>query len=153
MTISVQSIKKCLFFILAMCSTTFVNAQYGKTPAIVIDSFAAKYANATAIVWKDNNYSFQAAFKIGDSEMKSTFSSKGKWLGAETKMIYNNLPAEVKEGFMKSKYAAIPIRDIAKLEERGKPLQDRIIVMKGTLNKTSLVFSNTGQLMSEKNFL
>ena len=38
--------------------------------------------------------------------IKSAFSTKGKWLGAETKMIYNNLPAEVKDGFMKTKYAA-----------------------------------------------
>ena len=140
-------------FCLLIFLTTISNAQYGKPPAIVIDSFEAKYTSATTLVWKDNNYSFQAAFKMGNSEMKSTFSSKGKWLREETKMIYNNLPAEVTDGFMKTKYAAIPIRDIAKLEERGKPLQYRITVMKGTLNKTSLVFSNTGQLMSDKNFL
>ena len=140
-------------FCLLMFTTTISKSQYGMTPAIVIDSFAAKYANTTAIVWKGNNYSFQATFKMGDNEMKSAFSTKGKWLGTETKMIYNNLPAEVKDGFMKSKYAVIPIRDIAKLEEKGKPLQYRITVMKGTLNKTSLVFSNTGELMSEKNFL
>ena len=133
--------------------TTISNAQYGKSPAIVLDSFAVKYPNATAIAWKGNNYSFKATFKMGDNEIKSAFSTKGKWLGAETKMIYNNLPAEVKDGFMKSKYAVIPIRDIAKLEEEGKPLQYRITVMKGTLNKTSLVFSNTGELMSDKNFL
>ena len=60
-----------------MCSTTFVNAQYGKTPAIVIDSFAAKYTNATAIVWKDNNYSFQAAYLVF---INPSFTSAGRLL-------------------------------------------------------------------------
>ena len=145
---------KKYFFTVAILVASFAGkAQLRKIPAAVTDSFSLKFSNATAVEWKDKLSSFQAAFKDGKKEVKASFLGKGVWLRTETRLLFDDLPAEVKEGFKKSKYADTPVKDVAELEEKNKPTQYRITVMKGPLNKTSIVFSKTGQLVSDKNFL
>ncbi len=145
--------KICSILLLNLFLFQFLNAQNKSISTVVLDSFNARFPNATAVVWNDMFTSCRVTFTIGTAEMKATFSSKGNWFRTETKITYNLLPDVVKEGFKKTKYANIPVKDVSKTEEKNKPIQYRITVMKGAVNKTGLVFSTEGTLISEKNFL
>jgi hypothetical protein len=126
-----------------------VNAQFRKIPAEVTDSFKAKYENASGVSWKDKITSFQADFKENDKEMKANFSSTGEWMKTETRYSYEKLPSDVKDGFKKSKFANLNVVDVLEVEERDKETQYRIVVKKNDIGKRSLVFSKTGQLISD----
>ena len=139
--------------VLTLFKFPFSFAQNKTIPVVVSDSFNARFPNATAVLWNDMFTSCRATFKIGTDEMKATFSSKGNWYRTETKINYDLLPLTVQEGFKKTKYANIPVKDATKTEEKNKPILYRITVMKGAVNKTGLVFSTEGALISEKNFL
>ncbi len=145
--------KICSMLLLALFLFHYSNAQNKSISTVVLDSFNARFPNASAVVWSDMFTSCRASFKVETAEMKATFSSKGNWFRTETKITYDLLPDVVKEGFKKTKYANIPVKDVSKTEEKNKPIQYRITVMKGAVNKTGLVFSTEGALVSEKNFL
>jgi len=125
------------------------SAQFRKIPAAVTDSFKAKYENASNVSWKDKLTSFQAEFKQGDKEMRSTFSSSGTCIKTETKHQYESLPLEVKDGFKKSKFANLNIIGVLEVEEKDKGEQYHITVKKNDIAKRSLVFSKEGQLISD----
>lgn len=143
-----MSKKGMLSFVLLLLMYT-VNAQFRKIPAEVTDSFKAKYENASGVSWKDKITSFQADFKERDKELKATFSSNGEWIKTETKLPYESLPADVKDGFKKSKFADLSVVDILQVEEKGKETQYKIVVKKNDIAKRSLVFSKTGRLISD----
>jgi len=129
------------------------NAQFRKIPAEVTDAFKAKYNNASGVSWKDKLSSFEANFKVGEKEMKASYSSKGEWLKTETKHTYNSLPAEVKDGFKKSKYADLSVIEVTLIEEKDEAPQYKVVVKKNEYNKRNLVFSKTGQLLSDNGTL
>ena len=142
------------FFSFAFLLSSFVGiAQFRKIPAEVTDAFKAKYAKATAVSWRDKFSSFQADFKIGETEMKSTFNSQGEWLKTERKHVFITIPADVKDGFKKSKYAGLTVSDITEVQEKDKVTQYKLTVKKGDLNKKRLIFSNTGQMISDNGLL
>ena len=141
--------KKWMFSFILLIAMNSANAQFRKIPAEVTDSFKAKYENASGVSWKDKITSFQAEFKQGDKEMRATYSSTGDWLKTETKHSYESLPADVKDGFKKSKFADLPVVDVLQVEEKDKETQYRIVVKKNDIAKRSLVFSKTGQLISD----
>ena len=145
--------KLCSVLLLILFSVQLTYAQNKSISTVVLDSFNARFPNATEPIWNDMFTSCRVSFKMGATEMKATFSSKGNWFRTETKITYDLLPDAVKEGFKKTKYANIPVKDASKTEEKNKPIQYRITVMKGAVNKTGLVFSSEGALISEKNFL
>lgn len=108
-----------------------------------------KYENASGVSWKDRLSSFQADFTIGDKEMKALFSSKGEWIKTETKHTYSSLPSDVIDGFKKSKYAELDVLNVTQLEDKDNQVQYRIVVKKNDFNKRSLIFSKSGQLISD----
>ena len=126
-----------------------VNAQFRKIPGDVTDSFKVKYENASGVSWKDRLSSFQANFTLGDKEMKALFTSKGEWIKSETKYDYNSVPPDVKDGFKKSKYADMDIMDVTQIDDKDGQTQYRIVVKKNDFNKRSLIFSKSGQLISD----
>lgn len=141
--------KKCLFSFVLFFAIFTVDAQFRKIPAEVTDSFKTKYENASGVSWKDKITSFQADFKQKDKEMKASFASNGEWLKTETKHSYESLPSEVKDGFKKSKFADLNVIDVMQVEEKDKETQYRIVVKKNDIGKRSLVFSKSGQLISD----
>jgi hypothetical protein len=124
-------------------------AQFRKIPALVTDSFKTKFDNATKVSWKDNLTNFQASFKIGNDNAKAYYSSKGEWLKTERNYALNSIPAEIKDGFKKSKYAHWPVKEIVYIEEQHKQAQYRIQVRKGDLQKKNLHFSSSGQMLDD----
>ena len=143
-----MSKKWMLSFVLAMIML-LVNAQFRKIPAEVTDAFKVKYESASGVSWKDKITSFQADFKQGGKEMKASFSSNGEWIKTETKHNYESLPSGVKDGFKKSKFADLEIIDVLQVDEKDKETQYKIVVKKNDVVKRSLVFSKSGQLISD----
>ena len=141
--------KKSILSLLLMLGMFVANAQFRKIPAEVTDSFKARYENASAVTWKDKMSYFQAEFKMGDKVMKANFSSKGEWLKTETKHQYATLPADVQDGFKKSKYATMEVKDVLQVEEKAKDSQYKVVVKKNDYNKKTLVFASNGQLLSD----
>lgn len=141
--------KKWMFSFALVLVMFSAKAQFRKIPGDVTDSFRMKYENATGVSWKDRLSSFQADFTIGDKEMKALFSSKGEWIKTETKHTYNSLPPDVKDGFKKSKYADLNVLDVNQMDDRDNQTQYRIVVKKNDFNKRSLIFSKSGQLISD----
>lgn len=141
--------KKWMFSFALVLVMFSAKAQFRKIPGDVTDSFRVKYENATGVSWKDRLSSFQADFTIGDKEMKTLFSSKGEWIKTETKHTYNSLPPDVKDGFKKSKYADLNVLDVNQMDDRDNQTQYRIVVKKNDFNKRSLIFSKSGQLISD----
>jgi len=146
-------LKKLMFSIVLIAAVFASNAQFRKIPAEVTDAFKAKYNNASGVSWKDKLSSFEANFKVGEKEMKASYSSKGEWLKTETKHTYNSLPAEVKDGFKKSKYADLSVIEVTLIEEKDEAPQYKVVVKKNEYNKRNLVFSKTGQLLSDNGTL
>lgn len=142
-------LQKWMFSLVFFVTVISVNAQFRKIPAVVTDAFKAKYANASGVEWKDKLSSFEADFKSGDKEMKAFFSSKGEWIKTETKHSYNSLPSDVKDGFKKSKYAELSVLDVTQVDEKDAGVQYKIVVKKNEYSKKNLVFSKSGQLLSD----
>jgi hypothetical protein len=141
--------KKWMFSFVLLIVMFSADAQFRKIPGDVTDSFKVRYEDASGVSWKDRLSSFQADFTMDDKEMKALFSSKGEWIKTETKHTYNNLSAEVKDGFKKSKYADLEVLDVTQIDDRDNQTQFRIVVKKNDFNKRSLIFSKTGQLISD----
>ncbi len=141
--------KKWMFSLVLLLVIFSVNAQFRKIPAEVTDSFKAKYENASGVSWKDKLTSFEADFRQKDKEIKAFFSSKGEWIKTETKYSVESLPSEVRDGFKKSKFAHLNVLDASLIDENDKELQYRIVVKKNDISNRSLVFSKSGQLISD----
>src|SRR4051812_46369685 len=123
-------LQKWMFSFVFFIAVVSANAQFRKIPAVVTDAFKEKYANASAVEWKDKLSSFEADFTSGDKEMKAFFTSKGEWIKTETKHTYNSLPSDVKDGFKKSKYADLSVVDVTQIEDKDKGLQYKVVVKK-----------------------
>lgn len=137
------------FFVLLMVVTVSAKAQFRNIPAVVTDSFKARYANASHVTWKDKLSSFQADFKQGQDDVKANFTSKGEWLKSEKKFSFDKLSQDIKDGFRKSKYADWPVKEVTELEDAKEGKQLRITVKKGDVSKRYLYFSPSGQLLSD----
>jgi uncharacterized protein YxeA len=139
--------KKLAFFICSIfliASTT--QAQFRKIPGEVTDSFKVRYPNAKSVSWKDKTTSFQATFTLGNDEYTAKYNSKGEWQQSEKKIKEEDLPAAVKDGLAKSKYADWKIGNVIHRDMPGNKVEYSITVSNGTLSKRILTFSNEGQL-------
>lgn len=141
--------KKQLLSFVLLLGIFSANAQFRKIPGDVTDSFKVRYENASGVSWKDRLSSFQADFTLGDKEMKALFTSKGEWIKTEITCTYNSLSQDVKDGFKKSKYADLDVLDVTHIEDKENQTQYRIVVKKNNFNKRSLIFSKSGQLISD----
>lgn len=133
-----------LFFVAVVA-----DAQLRKIPADVTDAFASKYPHATKVEWRDKLQYFEASFQLNGATITAGFSSKGEWENSERLLDFNDLPDDVRDGFLKSKYADWKKNTIAEAQELGKPLQYRISVQKSGVQKKNLYFDTNGKLLKE----
>ena len=141
--------KRIFFLLLFFAAFTLTNAQIRKIPAAVTDAFAQRYPHATKVEWKDKLQYFEASFELNGSEISADFSSKGEWQGSERNMNFDDLPAEVKDGFAKSKYTDWDKKSVTEVQEPGKPLAYKINISKSDLQKKNLLFDANGKLLKE----
>jgi len=140
--------KKILLF-LFLAAGLASQAQIRKIPAVVTESFKAKYPTAANVEWKDKLTAFVAEFNDGTAKCEARFSSKGEWLQTERATTQADLPAAVKDGLSKSKYADWKATEFFIRDLPGSKTQYRISVEKSDLQKKNLLFSSEGQLLKD----
>ena len=94
--------KKAFFFCLFFSVLIFAKAQIRKIPADVTDAFATRYPHATKVEWRDKLHYFEASFQLNGSSITASFSSNGEWQSSERVLGFNQLPDEVRDGFLNS---------------------------------------------------
>lgn len=140
-------------FLMAVILMTIVynsaNAQVRKLPAVVTEAFKKKYPNATNVEWHDKLTLFMATFDMDNEHYESRFSNKGVWQNTESELKTEELPAPIKDGYDKSKYAEWKMNSITKVELPGDKVQYRIVAEKTDIQKKNLLFSSAGQLLKD----
>lgn len=149
---------KKIVFLSLFCGALFTaHAQFRSVPAVVTDSFKAKYPNASAVSWSDKLLagSFQASFTEGKDKFVARFGNKGEWQWSTKKITKDELPAVVKDGFAKSKYAGAEweVRTVSMKFMPGNTVEYLLFVQKSDLNKKNLTFSSEGQLLKDSSTL
>jgi hypothetical protein len=133
---------------LLVCSTASF-AQFRKIPAEVTEAFKAKYPNSNAVEWKDKIKAFQANFEMKDEDYQARFNSKGEWQETEKVIGQDKLPAEVTDGFSKSKYAEWEVKEVSYIEKKDGTDLYRVLVRKSDLEKRYLFFNKSGKLTKD----
>jgi hypothetical protein len=123
--------------------------QIRKLPAAVTEAFKAKYPHADNVEWKDKLTLFVANFEQDGKKYEARFSNKGVWQQTENEITEADLPAEVKAGLEKSKYADWESTTFYHISIPTDQTQYRITVKKSDLQKKNLLFSNTGRLLKD----
>jgi len=134
-----------LFLVCGFAMTT--QSQVRKIPAEVTDAFKERYPNAVSVEWRDNLSNFSATFLIDSVKSEAKFSSKGKWQGTDFRISVESIPAEVMDGFKKSKYGDWTIYDVRKMDLPDNVVKYRLQVEKTDINKRVLIFNNNGKLL------
>ncbi|MEO6316548.1 MAG: PepSY-like domain-containing protein [Chitinophagaceae bacterium] len=144
--------KRLCFLLVCMFSmTAFSNthAQIRKIPAEVTEAFKAKYPNTKNAEWKDKLTSFQVNYEMDDVKYESKFSSKGEWLQTEKDLGEDALPAEVKDGYSKSKFTDWELKSVTWVQSKENGVQYRLFVRKSGVEKKYLYFDKTGKLVKD----
>jgi Putative beta-lactamase-inhibitor-like, PepSY-like len=149
--------KKLLYCLLMggfVMLTATAHAQFRSIPAVVTDSFKTQYPKATSVSWSDKVSAFQATFTLDNEKYVARYGSKGEWQNSVKKITKDALPAEVKDGLSKSKYADTDW-EVRAVTVRYLPgsVQYIILVYKSGLQKKNLLFSSSGQLLKDDNTL
>jgi len=131
-----------LFIVIAATA----QAQTNKIPAVVTESFKARYPHAEKVAWKDEITSFEAQFTLNGFTVTADFSSEGEWQNSEKKIQFTDLPGEVHNGFKKSKYADWKITSVVEIDKNGESLQYKVEVKKSGVQKKYLFFNTNGKL-------
>ena len=127
-----------------------LSAQIRKIPASVTDAFKSRYPHAENVEWKDRLSYFEADFILNGATVSADFSNKGEWKSSESKSTYEALPATVKDGFSKSKYADWKTGSVAEIQEMGKGVKYKVYVEKNEpFQKKFLWFNANGKLVKD----
>ena len=145
--------KKLVLSLCFFCGIFFIaptaHAQFRQIPGVVTDSFKVKYPNAKSVSWKDNVTSFQATFTLDNEKYQAKYNSKGEWQQAEKKIKQEDIPAGVKDGLSKSKYAEWKVGTVTQRYLPGDKVEFTIFVSKSDLSRRNLTFSSAGQLLKD----
>jgi hypothetical protein len=125
-------------------------AQLGKIPSEVTTGFAAKYPTAKDVQWKNNLSDYTVKFTSANStKCKASFNGKGEWQSTEEELDSTKLPAPVKDGLSKSKYADRELKETMKIEKKSGDVQYRLLMKKNDVEKKYVYFNKEGKLVKE----
>lgn len=152
--------KKLLYLTLIIGSlfmASNANAQFGSVPGIVTDSFKVKYPDATGVSWSSKiGGTYQATFTHDKEKHVAKFNKKGEWQNTTKEISKEAMPAAVKDGLAKSKFAngtEWEVRSVTVRYLPGSVTQYIILVAKNDIQKRNLLFSADGQLLKDGNTL
>src|SRR4051794_21305830 len=75
-----------------------LHAQIRKVPAEVTNAFKAKFPDAQDVEWKAEISDFKVNFTLNGAEKETEYNSKGEWKETDTKMTYDSVPQDMKDG-------------------------------------------------------
>lgn len=146
-----KSVRKYLIatlgmFLVMICGKA--NAQFVEVPTVVIKAFDQKFPDAKEVNWQHNIGKPEVKFKNDNKDYWARFTNKGVWETSEIKITMEELPAEVQDGFHKSKYTDWPVKEVKKVE-KPDGVTYKIGLSKGSLNSKTLIFSDKGKLLKD----
>lgn len=125
-------------------------AQIRKTPAAVAQAFEKQYPKATKVQYEDNLINVQVHFVSDSGKMTAKYNGDGEWKETEREYTYDDLPADVKTGFDKSKYATEwKVKETAIIYLPNNEIRYRVKVEKNDLQKKYLFFDKNGRLIKD----
>ena len=140
-------------FAIALMSLIFLSttaiAQSDDVPAAIKETFTKQYPAAEHVTYKDNLLNDWVEFTLGGENMRANYSKKGVWQNTEKEWSFDKLPAEVVDGFKKSKFADQEVVETKIIYRPGGTLRYRIKTRKNDLQKKYLFFNEKGQLTDE----
>jgi hypothetical protein len=137
-----------LILITVSINTSF-SQKIREIPKAVEKSFAEKYSGATNVKYTDQLLSVDVSFDLNGEKMLASYSNKGVWKGTTREWAFDKLPADVKDGFKKSRYADRTVDEARVLELPNDSTQYRILVRRSDIEKKYLYFNATGRLVRE----
>jgi len=144
----------CLLIGTSLVLTNEAHAQFRSLPAAVTDAFKVKYPSAQQVSWSDKLSSWQVSFKLDTSNCTARFDNSGQWQWSTKKMSLTSMPAEVQDGYSKSKFAGDwKVGSGLKRDLPGSIVQYVVYISKSDLQRRILVFTATGQLLKDGNNL
>jgi hypothetical protein len=124
--------------------------QIRKTPAAVSRAFEKQYPNASKVQFEDNLINVQVHFVSDSGKMTAKYNGDGEWKETEREYTYDDLPADVKTGFDKSKYAVDwKVKETAIIYLPGNEIRYRVKVEKNDVQKKYLFFDRNGRLIKD----
>ena len=128
-------------------------AQVTSVPGQAKENFAKQYPDAENVEWDNDIIHVNVRFRLGDDEMNAEYNNKGVWKSTLKESNYEDLPTEVKDGFMKSKFAGRDISDVKVVYLPGNIIQYRLKAEKNDVQKKFLWFNDRGRLIRDSNTL
>jgi uncharacterized protein (DUF952 family) len=143
---------KTLSFILAFCLVTVAaTAQIREIPAPVKDAFAKQYPAAEQSSYDDILTAVHVNFVLNGEKMIAKYTNKGVWKETEKGAAFDSIPADVRDGFWKSKYADWQVKETAIVYMPNGGERYRLKVENGELelNRKYLYFNKNGRLIRD----
>lgn len=145
-----STIRTLLIFMLGTLSLTAAGQSSEEVEAKVKDDVMERYPGIEEFSLQNQLVRVVAEFELNDTSYTMVYSSKGKWQHTIYGIAPEDVPAEVMEGFDKSKFAADwDITAAEVYDTPAKGLQYRITVSKNQFQKKYLYFSESGRLLKE----
>lgn len=141
--------KTVLFVCFCVLLTLTSFAQIREIPKEVDEAFYKKYPTAERVEFKDNLINVRVFFELNDEKYIATYSNKGIWKETEKELQFDRLPEEVKDGFLKSKYAEWPVKETVIVYRAGGTERYRLRAEKSDILKKNLFFNEKGRLVEE----
>ena len=124
-------------------------AQLRDIPKEVEQAFTAQYPNATAVEYRDNLVNVKIVFTHKGEKLTASYNNAGKWKETEKAWNFEQLNADIKDGFQKSKYADWKVTE-TKIVYRPDGVElFRVKVEKNEIQKKHLFFNAAGRLIED----
>ena len=142
--------RKVFILSLALIFAVSSFAQLRKTPVAVTTAFEKQYPDASKVQYEDNLINVQVHFVSDSAKMVAKYNSDGEWKETEKEFSFDSLPAEVKNGFDKSKYSVEwKVKETSVIYLPHNEIQYRVKVQKNDLQKKYLFFDKNGRLLRD----
>ena len=135
------------FLFLLLCCSSMVQAQVTTVPDQAKENFFKQYPDAKNIQWQNDVLNVNVRFEQDTNKMYAEYNNKGIWKWTLKDYDYELIPADVKEGLSKSKYAGRQVLETKVMYLPGYVIQYRLKVEKSNLEKKYLFFTTQGKLV------
>jgi hypothetical protein len=139
---------KIIFILISTISLSTALSAQTKAPAAVVAAFKTRFPAATAVKWgKENAHEYEADFTIDTVKYSANFSDKGAWLETERSIQLSDAPQKVQDAFNAAFHKRVLA--VAKIETAKGGVKYEIEVIKNTVQKTELFYSEDGILLKK----
>ena len=142
-----KPIRLFVIFIGLLISSAGGYAQVTTIPEQAKEHFFKQYPDAKDVQWVNDVVNVNVKFEQDSNKLNAEYSNKGIWKKTLKEWHYDKLPADVKEGLSKSKYAGREVLETKVVYLPGYVIQYRLKVVKSDFERKFLYFNTGGRLV------